>query len=386
MGVKAFSNSQALREQLLDVTGNFPHSKTLPPSCYSDQDIFELEIDRIFHRCWIGIGRQDRCKTVGDYVAMDIAGTPVIVIRGSDGQLKGFANSCRHRGSLLLSGEGHCRLIRCPFHCWTYELDGRLKFSPKMEQAEDFNPQDYGLHEFRVSCNNGFAFICLDRETPDLDDWMGDFADIHSSWALDQMVSSRVRQFEVNCNWKNFIEVFNEYYHLPFVHPDSIDGLFVNPDDPEQVAGNYTTQFGEVAGNAALLSDTQSQAFPVGQQLGDRDRNGVRYSWVYPNMTFAIAADSMWMYEAYPLSPGRSCIVQTVCFPESCTKLSDFRSRAQHYYDRYDLAISEDIPFLEQQQIGLCSRFAQQGRFSSLEPSIANFACWYSNTMIQALP
>ncbi len=378
-------NSETLREQLLGVTDNHHQSMTLPPSCYSDDHIFQLEADEIFHQSWIGIGRQDRCKSTGDYVAMDIAGVPVLIVRASDGQLKGFANSCRHRGSLLLRGEGQCRQIRCPFHCWTYKLDGSLKFSPKMEQAVDFNPEDYGLLEFRVSCNNGFAFICLNEGTPCLDDWLCDFPKIHSNWALDQLVSTRVRQFEVDCNWKNYIEVFNEYYHLPFVHPDSIGGSYAIPDEPEKVGGNFTTQFGEAAGNPALLSDTQGQAFPDAEQLSDRNKNGVRDSWVYPNMTFAIAPDSLWMYEAYPLSPGRTRIVQTVCFPESTTKLTDFESRAKHYYDRYDLAISEDIPFLEQQQIGLSSRFAQQGRCSSLEPSVANFATWYSNIMLRVL-
>ena len=376
---------EALREQLLNVTGDPHQSVTLPPHCYSDERFFELEVNTIFHQSWVGIGRADRWQSIGDYVAMDIVGTPVIVVRGSDGQLKGFANSCRHRGSLLLNGEGTIRQIRCPFHCWTYELDGHLKFSTKMEQTINFNPEDYGLHEFRVDCNNGFAFICLSHEAPSLDDWLGDFPEIHSNWALDQLVSTRVRKFEVNCNWKNFIEVFNEYYHLPYVHPESIDGLYASPDQPEQVTGNFTTQFGEAAGNPALLSDTQSQAFPVNQQLCDREKSGVRYSWVYPNMTFAIAPDSLWMYEAYPLTPNRSCIVQTVCFPDATTKLPDFDRRAKHYYDRYDLAINEDIPFLEQQQIGLSSRFAQQGRFSSLEPSIANFAIWYSDIMLRAL-
>lgn len=385
MDNRSSSCLQTLGEQLRVVTADHHQSKTLPPKCYSDDHVFQLEVDAIFHQSWVGIGRQDRWQSEGDYVAMDIAGTPVIVVRGNDGHLKCFANSCRHRGSQLLSGEGHCRQIRCPFHCWTYELDGRLKFSPKMEQAVNFNPQDYGLLEFRVSCNNGFAFICLSHETPSLDDWLGDFPSIHANWALDQLVSTRVRQFEVNCNWKNFIEVFNEYYHLPYVHPESINGRFANPDLPEKVLGNFTTQFGAADGNPALLSDTQGEGFPLAQQLSERNSKGVRYSWVYPNMTFAIAPDSLWMYEAYPIEPGRTSIVQTVCFPEATTKLSDFDSRAKHYYDRYDQAINEDIPFLEKQQIGISSRFAQQGRFSSLEPSVANFAAWYSDIMLRVM-
>ena len=377
--------SEDFRQQLLQVSAISNESPGLPPACYSDKAIFEREQEVIFHHSWVGIGREDRWKEAGDYSAMDIGGVPVIIVRNKSGDLKGFANSCRHRSSQVLTGNGNCKKIRCPFHWWTYDLDGRLKVYPRMEKAIDFKPENYGLVEFRVGSRDGFAFICLDRKTEDLESWLGDFSDQHVAWKPGQLVSTRVREFDVNCNWKTFIEVFNEYYHLPSVHPESLNWLYPEPDDVDEVTGHYTTQFGPTDGNAALMADTQDQALPAAKQLTGREATGTRYSWIYPNMTFAASQDSLWMYQAYPIAPDRSHIVQTICFPADTLKVEDFESRAKHYYHRYDTALEEDIPFLEQQQAGLSSKFARPGRFSSLEPSVANFAYWYAGKLAASL-
>jgi len=138
-------------------------------------------------------------------------------------------------------------------------------------------------------------------------------------------------------------------------------------------------------GNSALMADAQDQAFPAAKQLSGREALGTRYTWIYPNMSFAASQDSLWMYQAYPLAPDRSHIVQTICFPPDTVKIADFESRAKHYYHRYDAALDEDIPFLEQQQLGLRSKFAKPGRFSSLEPSVANFAHWYAHKLAASL-
>ena len=385
MTFQTLRSMDELRLQLFEVTSNRNASASLPPTCYADGSVFDCETDAIFHRSWVGLGRADRWQSPGDYSAMDIAGVPVIIIRNRQGELRGFANSCRHRGSQILKGDGNCRAIRCPFHSWAYDLNGGLIFTPKMENAIDFDPAEFGLVEFRVRQCDGFAFLCLDDEIGELDEWLVDFSEMHAPWALDQLASTRMREFEVNCNWKTFIEVFNEYYHLPYVHPHTLSEFYPEPEDTDEVSGNYTTQFGATKGNAALLAETQAQSLPAAKQLSGREKNGIRYTWIYPNLTFAASTDSLWMYQAYPITPDRSRIVQTICFPPDTVKQADFESRAKYYYDRYDAALAEDIPFLEQQQVGLASKFARPGRFSSLEPSVANFAYWYATKLGSAL-
>ncbi len=375
--IAEISSHDELRRQLLLVSSDHQRSATLPSACYADPALFRYDVETLFRQSWVGVGRADRWKSSGDFGTRNIGGVPVLFVRDQGGELRAFANSCRHRGSLLLDGEGNCKKIRCPFHCWTYDLAGRLVFAPRMEKVPDFDPAAHGLTEFRIGLRDGFAFVNLGTAAGGLDSWLGDFSSLHAPWGLTQWATARTREFEVRCNWKSYLEVFNEYYHLPYVHPASINRRYMQPDDADDVCGNFTTQFGATDGNAALLADAQKQALPGAGTLTGRERNGVRYTWVYPNMTFAASPDSLWMYEAYPLAPDRCCIVQTVCFPAETFSLNDFEARTRHYYDRIDAAIAEDIPFLERQQAGL-SAFTRQGRFSPLEPSVAKFAHWYA--------
>jgi phenylpropionate dioxygenase-like ring-hydroxylating dioxygenase large terminal subunit len=250
-----------------------------------------------------------------------------------------------------------------------------------MDSAENFDRAEYGLVEFRLQCRDGLAFVCLDPGTPGLEQWLGDFPDIHWPWALDQLVSTRVQQLDVGCNWKAFIEVFNEYYHLPFVHPDSLNGMYGEPDPADLVLGQYTTQFGITDGSPALFAGQREHALPPTTRLQGRLLLGTRYTWVYPNLTFAAGPDSLWMYEVYPRGAGRCHVVQTICFPPNAVELEDFEERARYYYARHDEALAEDLPALERQQRGLGSPFARQGRFADLEPGVGNFGCWYARAM-----
>ncbi len=363
-------------------------SLSLPPLCYSDEKWLERETRRIFDRGWVAVGREDRWAQAGDFVALDLAGVPLVVLRDRHGRLRAWANSCRHRGMKLLCGEGRRKVVVCPFHGWTYGLDGALISAPRMESGDpdspgspDFDPAGFALVEFRLECRDGFVFVCLDPEQRSLADWLGDFSEMHQPWALAEWVSARVRTFEVACNWKLFIEVFNEYYHLPCVHPDSLAGAYLEPDPPGAVLGQYTTQFGVTRGSGGLLNENRRQGLPPAPHLRGRDLIGTRYTWVYPNLTFSAGFDSLSMYQAYPLGAARCRVVQTIAFPRASTERDDFAAGAEAYYRRIDKALAEDLSILRRQQAGLTSRFARQGRFSDLEASVGNFACWYAETM-----
>lgn len=362
------------------VRGPIASAASLPPEAYTSASIADVETRAIFRKQWIGIGRADRVKAPGDFTTIDIAGIPVIVVRDSDGTLRAHANTCRHRGALLKQGDGNCKRLVCPFHAWTYALDGTLIGAPSMEKAPDFTKADYPLVSFRAAERDGFAFICMDEETPDIDTWIGDFSSIHQPWNLDNHVSTYRTEFEVACNWKTFLEVFNEYYHLPYVHPDSIDSVYKAPDPVDDVTGNYTTQFGETEGTGGLLESQQASALPINPSLEGRNRHGTRYTWVYPNMTFAASTEGTWIYETLPIAPDRCRVGMTVAFPRETTETEGFDEKSAIYVSRMHAAVDEDIPMLEQQQIGLTSPFARQGRFcEALEPSVANFAFWYAD-------
>jgi phenylpropionate dioxygenase-like ring-hydroxylating dioxygenase large terminal subunit len=354
------------------------HQLSLPPSCYTSPEIAELE-QSIFRQSWLGVGRSDMVSNASAFRTLDLAGQSIILVRDSEGILRAFANSCRHRGARLLDGAGGCRTIQCPFHAWTYGLDGTLAAAPYMRDAADFDRSDFGLIAYQVEERLGFVFVCLNPDAPDLDDVLGDFADMHTPWPLASLITTRRRELTVDCNWKSFLEVFNEYYHLPYVHPVSLGGLYDPPEPLDQTIGAFTTQFGLTKGTGALLRDEQDRALPPMPGLTDREANGVRYTWVFPTMTFAAGTEALWVYEAYPAGPAQCRVVQSACFPPETLLAADADQKLAAYYDRLDAALDEDITALVNQHRGLSNPDATRGRFQPLlEPSVAAFAGWYT--------
>lgn len=355
---------------------------SLPSHCYHSETSLRQEIETLFHKHWLGLGRADRFNQPGQYETIEIAGVPVLLINDRDGNLHAFNNACRHRGARLLDGEGNCRTIRCPFHGWVYNTDGQCAATTYMEDSPDFNQSESGLVEFALEVHAGFIFVCFAAEPPDFDAHIGDFDAFLSPWPLAELVTTRRQSFEVACNWKLFLDVFNEYYHLQYVHPDSINGLYLKPDPGDATTGNFATQFGETEGTGGLLESQQQYALPKMHGLQGRAARGTRYTWIFPNMTFAASKDAMWVYEAYPLGPQRCIAYQTLCFPQNAVDLTDFETRVQFYYERFDAAVAEDGIALENQQKGLASPFTVPGPYSpSMEPSVAAFASWYAGKM-----
>ncbi|NKB62880.1 MAG: Rieske 2Fe-2S domain-containing protein [Gammaproteobacteria bacterium] len=358
-------------------------ASSLPAACYHSESILKQEHALIFQHHWLGLGRADRFTTPGQFETVEISNVPLILMMDNQGELHAFNNACRHRGARLLNGNGSTTGIRCPFHSWYYGTDGRLVSAPQMENTKGFCKEAAGLVEFSLRIHAGFIFVCFNPDPPDFDKHIGDFDEIHAPWPIDTLVSTRRISIEVNCNWKLFLDVFNEYYHLQSVHPSSLNDTYYTPDPADTTLGNYASQFGETQGSSGLLQEQQEQVLPLIPGLTGREKNGTRYSWIYPNMAFAVSPEAMWIYEAYPISPGRCLAYQTLCFPPSSVKLDDFETRAEFYYERFDAAVEEDRIALENQQKGMNSPFTIPRRYSTImEPSVGAFASWY-NTQLQ---
>lgn len=380
------SHDSPVRTALVACTRPADAALSLPPVCYRDDDVTAAEITGLFRHSWIGVGRADMVKSPGDFVALDLAGQSFILLRDKDGSLRALANSCRHRGARLVDGSGNCRGLRCPFHSWAYRLDGSLVAAPEIQDSAGFSRDTLGLVRYRAEERMGFAFVCFEPTAPELDAVLGDFTDVHAPWPLETLVTTRRQEITVACNWKAFLEVFNEYYHLPFVHPDSIDDVYERPDPGTLTDGAYASQFGATIGTGGLLQTQQDDALPPMPGLTGREAAGVRYTWVFPNMTFAIGTDALWVYEAYPMGAGTCRVVQTACFPPETIALPGFAAKVASYHARLDAALAEDIPALVNQQRGLNSPDARQGPFHPLlEANVASFARWYADRMIQTM-
>ena len=197
---------------------------TLPATWYYDAEHYSRELEAIWYRDWICVGRMESLQRDGDYLAAGIGTQNIVVTRVSEDTLSAFHNTCRHRGSILCrDSKGHFgnRRIICPYHTWTYSLDGDLIATPGRFDSDDFDPGNYSLYRVHVDTWRGFIFVNL-SESPatGLSDFLGDEVDNLQSWPLEQMRSAHQEKISVACNWKIFWENYNECYHCPRVHPE----------------------------------------------------------------------------------------------------------------------------------------------------------------------
>ena len=194
--------------------------ETLPASWYYDEAVYRREREAIFARNWSLLARTEQLPGPGDFVAGEVAGYPVFVVRDRDSRLKGFHNVCRHRaGPVVSATAGHCDVLRCAYHGWTYDLDGRLHKAPGFAASDGFDPAEFGLVPLRVESWNGLVFVCLDEAAPGLVSWLGEIAAVAERFApLSALRFFREDAVEGAANWKTYGDNSAEGYHLPFVH------------------------------------------------------------------------------------------------------------------------------------------------------------------------
>ncbi|RYY92490.1 MAG: aromatic ring-hydroxylating dioxygenase subunit alpha, partial [Comamonadaceae bacterium] len=337
----------------------------LPPACYSDPGFYRRELDTIFTQGWVMVGRVERAEKPGDYFTAEFGQARLIVLRDQAGQLRAFGNSCRHRGAPLLEGEGNCRAMVCPYHAWTYALDGSLMGAPGMQDTLDFDTGDYALKPVRVDTWGGFTFVCLSAATPPLAEWLGDLPERLAMYGFERMRASRRVSYDLDCNWKVWVENFMEGYHIPTVHKSTISRQKAVNVPEDQGPGQYTAIYERHEGTRALLhGDTGFPAIPT---LTGDSSVGSRFILIYPATMLAIANDTMWCFEAHPLGPTRTRIVLSSCFPAEHFARPDFEEIAQRYYKRQDIVVREDNDISELQQRGLEAMHASPGRFSVKE-------------------
>jgi choline monooxygenase len=205
---------------------------TLPASWYADPAIHRLELERIFARSWQCVGRTDQVADAGAFLAAAAGHVPVVVVRDQKGVLRGFVNVCRHRGHLVAEGCGRRETLQCPYHAWTYDLDGALRRAPRSEREPGFDPDLYSLLPVSVDTFGPLVFCNPDPGADPLADTLGDLSERIAEDGLDlDAVRFRERQdWEVRANWKVGLENYLECYHCPVAHPGFSKVIDVDPD------------------------------------------------------------------------------------------------------------------------------------------------------------
>jgi phenylpropionate dioxygenase-like ring-hydroxylating dioxygenase large terminal subunit len=359
-------------------------AETMPAFVYTSPEYYQREIERIWRKIWNFIGSADQIRNKGDYFTLNFAGVPTIVLHDHDGRIRAFANTCRHRGSELLEGTGNCNVIVCPYHSWTYELNGNLRGAPEMEQTLNFSRADYGLIPIAIDTWANFLFINFDNNPEPLKKHLGDLPEKLAPYKFENMALARRKTFEMDCNWKLFVENAKESYHIATVHRATINryasakaaGYWV-----EKATGNYVVTFAQHEGSMALLKG--AKGFPTIESLeGRREAGGTYAPLIYPSTYLACTIDCAWYLEIHPISANKTHMVHGALFPHDRLERPDFKEVAKNYYQRWDITIEEDILASVRQQRGLDTPFAPPGRFCHREPLVHEIDNWMIDRVI----
>jgi len=223
--------------------------RTFPFDWYSDPAVLRLERERIFRRAWQYAGRADQVAAPGAFFTCDLGGVPVVVVRGKDGELRAFLNVCRHRGSLVCEGEGRRETLQCPYHAWTYDLDGSLRAAPRSDREPGFDKDGLGLVPVSVGAWGPFVFVNPDGAAAPLADTLGDLPALVAGAGLDVDALRFLKRStsEYEANWKVCCENFLECYHCQVAHPGFSKVVDVSVDAYVlEASPTFSTQVGPV--------------------------------------------------------------------------------------------------------------------------------------------
>jgi choline monooxygenase len=339
------------------INGYNPHAPlaeawTIPAAWYVDSRILELERRAVFSRSWQLVGRADQVREPGRYITQELAGEPILVVRGDDQVLRGFFNVCRHHAAAVLTAaEGEARNLRCPYHGWTYSLEGELRGTPDFNGVCDFDRAANGLAPVETAMWENWVFVKLDPDGLALQDFLGaDLMGQMRGLGLGSYHWMERRRYTLNCNWKVFVDNYLDGgYHVPYLHKGLDSVLDYN---------NYTIETGE----RYCLQSSPIAAKGAEAQTGDvRKGDRAFYYWIYPNFMINWYEGVMDTNLVIPIGIDRTEVVFDFYF----TDISE-RSRERNLasIDVGERIQGEDVAICESVQRGLKSRSYTAGRLS----------------------
>ena len=345
--------SQSLAEllNLYDASASLEKAYTIPAPWYLDRRIEQAEREEVFGANWIAVGRIDQVSVEGQFFTVEVAGEPLVVVRGSDGELRAFFNVCRHHAAAVANVPcGIVEHLRCPYHGWTYGLDGSLKGAPEFAGVCNFDRGANGLVPVRVETWEQFIFVTLNPGAAALMTFLGDLPDHVATLGLADLRFFARKTYSLACNWKVYVDNYLDGgYHVPHLHK----GLSSVLDYKEYTIENsdrYSLQ------SSPMVSSKEHESFAA-TRTGDR----AYYYWLYPNFMINIYEGVMDTNLVLPLATDR-CLVQFDFF---------FKDVSDHAWiaNEESVAVSdaiqdEDVDICESVQRGLRSRAYGAGRLS----------------------
>lgn len=351
-------------------------AKTLPQRYFVSPEVLAEEEEKIFSKHWLLVGHQSQIPAAGDYFVQETAGESVVIVRDRSEVTRGFYNVCRHRGTRLCEDlGGHSSTIQCPYHAWTYGLDGRLIGSPHMDEVPGFDRSQYSLHPVNLGLWEGFIFVNLDDDPMPLEEWFAPLAKKFSHWNLPRLRSVKRVEYDVKANWKLMFENYSECYHCPGVHPMLSKVSPYDSAENDLTDGPFLGGFMRINKGKSLTMSGEACALRIDHELATAsppdgghehdDGDHVFYYSIFPNMLLSMHPEYVMVHQLWPQSPDRTLIVCDWFFHAEAAERDDFNP--EDAIEFWDVTNKQDWHVCELSQQGIASRAYEPGPYSARE-------------------
>jgi len=334
----------------------------LPGWCYASPEWHQREVETLFRKDWLCVGRVEQVPNPGDFYSIELVGHPLIVVRDESNQVRVHSALCRHRGAIITEDKGKCRAFVCPYHSWTYALSGKLMSTPgnppPMAGCEGFRMGDHGLTPIRAEQWAGFIFVTFNESAPPLMQWLGDLPKFLEAYDLENMQWTNKDTYEVACNWKVWLENAFENYHAMTIHRKHMD-----PNNPQNWVFERT--HGPWEAMYSKRSIVAYSGLPPIPGLSDRQASGLFHIWVQPSVQIILTSSYMKFRQYLPEGPQKLRLYENWAFPKSTVARSDFGDIVgPAYYEKYSQIVREDLGINPNVQRAMASGAYRPGRFS----------------------
>lgn len=336
---------------LYDETAPLAEAYTIPAPWYLDAEILKLENQRVFGGNWIAVGRVDQVARAGEFFTAELAGEPLLAVRGADGELRAFYNVCRHHAAAVATAPcGVAQSFRCPYHGWNYGLDGTLKGMPEFAGVCNFDRATNGLVPVAVDVWENFVFVNLAPNAVSLRSYLSDIVGRIAPLGLQSLHFHSRREYTLHCNWKVYVDNYLDGgYHVPHLHK----GLNSVLD-----YAHYTIENGErycLQSSPMVVSEEHAEVSAT--RTGDR----AWYFWLYPNFMINVYEGVMDTNLVLPMGPDKCRVIFDFFFSDVSAEREEANAASVATSDRVQ---DEDVGICESVQRGLASRAYGAGRLS----------------------
>ncbi len=334
----------------------------MPREYFVSSEIFAQD-STLFLKNWVLVGHQNDIATPGDYFLATVGTESLIIIRDSKSEISGFYNVCRHRGTRLKEdASGHSSVIQCPYHAWSYGLDGRLVGAPHMDEVPGFDKGNYSLNRVNIGLFEGFIFVNLEPGPMPLENWFQPLEGKFSHWNLPNLRCAKRIDYKVEANWKLIFQNYSECYHCPGVHPMLSKVSPYDSAENDLVEGPFLGGFMRINRGKSLTMSGDACALLVGSE---QEHEKVFYYSIFPNMLLSMHPDYVMVHQIWPQTPDRTLIHCDWFFHPGAFERRDFKP--EDAIEFWDITNKQDWHVCELSQKGIGSTVYQPGPYSSRE-------------------